>query len=246
MRKDGINSKNIIAIPEYCIEAIKSLSDMLRETLYVLDVRSQYIRMLSVNDMFLNVFTPNEMLMYKDIFYRRIIHPDDLSLALQIFRIISEYWTYSEARLSSLRCMTCNFRIRNHGLDIMICHCMKPYFVDGEVRAAFCSMAISSMPAPGNLTAFYKDSASSDAYYSFEEKRWRPTPVIRLTNREKDILKLAKQGVRGAENMAKILHSSKNTVRNQRELLFQKLYVHSMEEAIILAINRQLLFDTLC
>lgn len=224
---------------------MKSVSDMLRETLYVLDVRSQHIRMLSISDMFLNVFTPNEMLMPKDIFYRRIIHPEDLPLALQTFRVTSEYWANPEARLSSLRCMTCNFRIRNHGLKIMVCHSMKPYLVDGEVRAAFCSMAISAMPTPGNLIAFYKDSESSVAY-SFEEKRWKPMPVIRLTNREKEILKLAKQGVRGAENMAKILCSSKNTVRNQREQLFQKLNVHSMEEAIIFAINRRLLFDTLC
>jgi DNA-binding CsgD family transcriptional regulator len=244
MLKDNMNSKKITSIPEDCIETVKSLSDILRETLYVLDIRSQHIQMLSVNDMFLNIFTPNEVMISKDVFYRRIIHPEDLALVLQIFRIISIYWTNPANRLAYLRCITFNFRIRNHGLDLMICHCMKPYLVDGEVVAAFCSMSISTISESGNLTAFYKDSANSYTY-SFEKEHWQLMPIIQLTNREKDILKLAKQGIKGAGNMANILHSSKNTVRNQREQLFQKLNVHSMEEAIIVAINYRLLFSTI-
>jgi DNA-binding NarL/FixJ family response regulator len=121
---------------------------------------------------------------------------------------------------------------------------MKPYIVDGKVQAALCSMVISPTSKSGNLTVFHK--ASTSCYiYSFEKKIWQLMPVIQLTNREKDILKLAKQGIRGAEKMANILHSSKNTIRNQREQLFQKLNVHSMEEAIIFAINRRLLFDSM-
>jgi DNA-binding CsgD family transcriptional regulator len=242
--KDNINGKSVISISEDCIEVIKNLSDILRETLYVLDIRSQYIQILSINDMFLNVFTLNEILISKDVFYRRIVHPEDLPLVLSIFQIISEYWANPGTRLH-IHCITFNFRIRNHELDLMIYHCMKPHLVDGKIQAAFCSMVISPASQPGDLTVVYKDSANCFTY-SFEKKRWQLMPVIQLTNREKDILKLAKQGIKGAEKMANILHSSKNTIRNQREKLFQKLGVHSMEEAIIFAINRRLLFDSIC
>jgi DNA-binding CsgD family transcriptional regulator len=241
MDREHVDSRNLISVPEDYVEMIKSMSDILRETLYLLDFHSQRIRFLTVNDMFLNIFTPNETLLLKEVFYRRIVHPDDMSLVFRILQLVSEYWSHSGTRLSYLRCMTFNFRICNHERDLMVHHCMKPYFADSDVRAAFCSISVSTMQKSGNLTAYYSDSENCHVY-SFEKKQWQSKPVLLLTGREKEILKLAKQGVKDAACMADKLHLSKHTVRNQREQLFRKLNVHSMEEAIIFAINHHLIF----
>jgi DNA-binding NarL/FixJ family response regulator len=93
---------------------------------------------------------------------------------------------------------------------------------------------------PGNLEIYFNDRKKG-SLYSFKKQQWQQQEPLRLTNREKDILKLAMQGKCNKE-IADILHISEKTVRNIETTLYKKLNIHSMCEAIIYATNHRMIF----
>ncbi|MDR0573201.1 MAG: LuxR C-terminal-related transcriptional regulator [Tannerella sp.] len=77
--------------------------------------------------------------------------------------------------------------------------------------------------------------------YSFTTGRWKLKTKEALTEREKAILMLAGQGKSSVE-IADVLCKGQNTIRNQIKLLFAKLEVHSMQEAIECACNHRMIY----
>jgi DNA-binding NarL/FixJ family response regulator len=117
---------------------------------------------------------------------------------------------------------------------------MVPVFINGSVRMAVCHLSGSVIHKPGNLEIYFSDRKKSNLY-SFKKQKWQPQETLLLTNREKDILKLARQGKCNKE-IADILHVSEKTIRNIETTLYEKLNVHSMCEAIIYATNHRMIF----
>ena len=67
--------------------------------------------------------------------------------------------------------------------------------------------------------------------YNFITRRWKQQTRELLTEREKAILMLAKQGKNTVE-IANDLYKGQNTIRNQIKSLFNKLKAHSIQETI--------------
>lgn len=69
----------------------------------------------------------------------------------------------------------------------------------------------------------------------------RIVPAPRLTDREKEVLRLVARGLNNRE-IARELHISGNTVKNHVRNILEKLQLHSRMEAVVYAIREQL-FD---
>ena len=118
-------------------------------------------------------------------------------------------------------------------------HIITPMLLSNQIQVAVCAVSYSMDKAPGNFYAFYKNR---DVFYrySLEGDRWLREQMINLNRREMTILELAKAGVK-TKDIADLLHISKNTMRNALASIYQKLDIHSINEAINFAFDHRLI-----
>ena len=142
---------------------------------------------------------------------------------------------------------SCTFRLQwrysffPHPLPQMVYQRMKPVVKGGKVRYLICSLVSSVIKEAGNLRVYRKGGLSYEAY-DLRSKRWRQADVEALTERERAMLMLARQG-KCSKEIADMLCVAEKTVSNLKENLYGKLGVHSMEQAVIFATNHQMIFD---
>lgn len=110
---------------------------------------------------------------------------------------------------------------------------------DGSVILASCVVSLSSSKTSGNIVL---DSPRSKYTYdySLRQKRWIRKDKIHLTDKEKDILRLSVQGFNSVQ-IADVFNTTETTVKTQKRNLYDKLHVHTIAEAIRLAVNSKLL-----
>jgi DNA-binding CsgD family transcriptional regulator len=125
-------------------------------------------------------------------------------------------------------------------LSRMVYHRAKPVWINDQLRYFICSVVCSVEKETGNPRVYYKCGLSYEEY-SFKTERWKHVKTERLTERERAILMLARQG-RSSRELADTLYASYHTVRNQIGSLFLKLGVNSMLEAVVFAANRRMIF----
>jgi DNA-binding CsgD family transcriptional regulator len=240
----GMSDEENSLIETY-IASAKELSSMVTESVYIVDLAERRFRFVADHALFLCGHTCNEALQLGYDFYSKIVHPDDLPMLIDAYRVILQHLYASDTVLSG-DYYSFTFRIRSfpqlhhHPEYLMVYHKIKPVIIQGKVQIAFCTLSSSVIKTSGHLRIYYK-TQQAHAEYDFQSRKWRQQKVEKLTNQEKLILKLAKQG-KDAREMSEILCLSLNTVQNERKHIYVKLSVHSMEEAVIYATNHRLIF----
>jgi DNA-binding CsgD family transcriptional regulator len=222
------------------IEAFKSISKTANESIYVIDFHKQCFLFVSNHDLFLSGVSPDDILKMGYDFFPKIVHPDDLPLFTDIHRAILQYLSAPDSSRQEIDYFAFNIRLMNHGLPLMVYHKVNPIFEQGYAGMAIFHLFDSVIHKSGNLEIFFRDRKKS-SLYSFKKQQWQPRESLHLTNREKDILKLSRQGKCNKE-IGDILHVSEKTIRNSETTLYEKLNVHSMCEAIIYTANHRMIF----
>ncbi|MDR1667803.1 MAG: LuxR C-terminal-related transcriptional regulator [Bacteroidales bacterium] len=207
---------------------MKSLSSIVAEGTLVIDVQKRCFRYVSNHDLLLCGHSCEEVLRRGFDFYSEIVHPDDLPLMIEMYRAILQY---PETEDENTAYFSGTFRIKSNDAIgwLMVYYRWKPVTIAGK-RFIVCTMNDSAIPTVGHLRLYDQDQLNFKEY-SFTAKTWRYVPVERLTDREKEILKLAKQGKKARE-IAAILHVSYHTVWNDKKQILHKLNVHFFEEAM--------------
>jgi DNA-binding CsgD family transcriptional regulator len=211
-----------------------------------MDLRAKRFCYVSPCAFFLCGYSAEEVMRWGYGFYPKIVHPDDLPLLDGIHEVVARYLRSCKNNPDKVDYFSCTFRLQrkypflSHPLLQMVYCRMKPVIMNGRARYLLCSMASSVIKTVGNLRMYCKDGLGYEAYDSASHK-WKFVEIQPLTNQEKAILMLAQQGKSNRE-MAVILCSSEKTVRNQEWILYRKIGVHSMREAIIFATNHQMIF----
>ena len=116
----------------------------------------------------------------------------------------------------------------------MIYHRMKPVWSDHELRYLICFAGRSTVKEAGNLCLYNKYRLAYDEY-NFSSRRWKRKVIEPLTERESALLILFGQGNTAKEIAEEYFFRGFHTVRNQIKPIFEKLNVHSMQEALELA-----------
>jgi DNA-binding CsgD family transcriptional regulator len=222
------------------IEILNRISAISDGSIYAIDLWERCFLVVSNHDLFLSGTPPEDVLKMGYDFFRKVIFPDDLQLFIDIHRIILQRLFNPEYEYRDIDYFAFNFRLLNEGKSLMVYHKMLPMFINDQIRWIICHLSSSVKQNSGNLEIHYQ-SGREYASYSFEKQQWQEKKMSKLTDREKDILKLTKQGKCGKE-IAHILCISHGTLRNIELAIYRKLNVHSMIEAIIYATNHRMVF----
>lgn len=110
---------------------------------------------------------------------------------------------------------------------------------EGKIWLALCTMAMSARNTPGHITI--KKSGSQSYYeYSLDKHKWILRESIMLSDTERDILSLSAQGDT-MNDIANKLCKSVDTIKSCKRILFSKLGVKSITEALSFATTYSLL-----
>jgi len=218
------------------ISDLDLFSPIITESIYVIDVAKNRLDWVQPNDLFLCGYSVEDALHLGYDFYKKVIHPDDLPLWERMRKVVLRYFTDFEENREDVDSFSCTFRLQrkyafnSHPLSQMVSHRMKPVWAGEELRYFICSVTTSYFKKAGNLCLFYKDGVTCKEYNT-KTQRWKRKQIEPLTERESAILMLARQG-ETTEEIADHLCKGRNTIRNQIKSLFNKLHVHSMQEAL--------------
>ena len=228
------------------VQYLNALSSIVTESIYVIDVAANRFCYVSSNDLFLCGHAAEEALALGNDFYKKIVHSDDLRLWGKMYEAIFMYFKDFEERLDEVNYFSCTFKLqRNYSfhprpLPQMVCHKMKPVWVEGELRYLFCSVGSSAIKESGNLCLH--DNQGLTFKYNPTTRRWKQNAAQPFTERERAILMLAQQG-RNVKEIADLLFKSHYTIRNQLKPLLSKLNVHSLMEAIDIVSNNHMIYN---
>ncbi len=220
-------------------------SSIVTESFYVVDVTANQFCYVSPDDFFLCGYFVEDAMKLGFNFYERIIHPMDLSLWTDMYKAVLRYLDGTKKKQDEENYFSCTFRLqRKYSFSIrpllqMVYHRIKPVWKNSELHYLICSIASSTAKEAGNLRMYSTDRLIYKEY-NFKTRFWKWKTIEPLTEREKAILMLAQQG-KSSREIGNNLCKGCNTIRNQIKVLFSKLNVHTMQEAIEFATRNHMI-----
>ena len=145
--------------------------------------------------------------------------------------------------LSAVRNLRSNYP--NLRICLLSAH-LEPAYVRDLLEAGVCGYILKDDDYVSRIEAIVRDLAagrlylSPQAYEALAQATHQASDREVLTDRERDVLRLAQRGLPNPQ-IAQTLHLSPGTVRNHLSAIYRKLDVHSRYEALAIAEERNLL-----
>lgn len=241
--------KNIIKAPsqkdykkiEYIINTVEALARCTNKGMYIIDYHKKNFLYVSQGMAQLLEKTEKEILDAGSSIYTELIPEEDQRIIREINKQgriklneipISEKLNYS---------LSYDFRIICDGKKRMINHQMTPLLLNskGEIWLTLGTIALSTSPNSGN-GILRRTGISEHWTYNPEEKGWLLCTAYKLSKFEKEILRLSAQGLK-VDEIAALFGKQRDHIKNYKRLLFKKINVHNISEAITYTTNSHLL-----
>ncbi|QTE23294.1 helix-turn-helix transcriptional regulator [Polaribacter cellanae] len=224
------------------LESIDAFARTTYKSLYVIDYEKKGFDYVSENPLFLCGNTSEEVKKMGYAFYFKHVVKEDLELLLKINTIGFEY--YERVPLGERKDYTISYDfhlVNKLGEKTLINHKMTPLFMtsEGKLWKAIAIISLSSETKSGNIKVTNRKN-NKVIIYNLESNFWKETEAIKLTNREKEILKHSTRGYT-VNQIAEAIFVSPDTVKFHRKKLFEKLGVANISEAITYATNNKLI-----
>jgi DNA-binding CsgD family transcriptional regulator len=224
----------------------EDFSNIMTEAVYVLDFQNRCFHYVANHNFFLCGHLPKDAMNLGYKFFRKVIHPEDLLLWGKMHNAILKRLNNTNS-INEVDFFSCSFRIKSYLLTgksshyLMAYQKVKPKYINEQLRFGICLLSLSVIRTSGNLRLYYKDKVNYETC-SIISQKWKKQKIQPLSYRQKAILMWTKQG-KSRKEVADILCVSISTIDAEKTLIFEKLDVTSMEQAIIYATNHQLIFN---
>lgn len=224
------------------LEPIKAFARTTYKSIYVIDYQEKGFEYVSENPLFLCGHTASEVQDMGYAFYFKYVIEPDLNLLLKINTVGFEFYSKIPVEERLNYTISYDFHLKNQeGKVILINQKLTPMFLtaDGKIWKAVCIISLSNEADSGNIK-IYKKGDNKIFRYDLEGDFWKATEKIKLTSREKEVLRYSTRGFTINE-VAEAIFVSPDTVKFHRRKLFEKLEVVNISEAIAYATNNKLI-----
>lgn len=209
------------------------LSNMIDDSFFIFDF----------DDFLKGIISFGKLFEYKTI--NKSVHPNDLIFLKDVCCIIRDSFNNKDLLLEDICYFAFLLQISHVSqadeyADYFMTYVkLKPLSENGQLRIGLCMLSASILREQEyRLVVYYKNKDYS--VYSFLKKRWEYFSFSPLTVRQKEMLIWARQGYSLKESAVKMGISEK-TVENMRRAIFEKFGVSTIEQAVLYALNRQLI-----
>lgn len=224
------------------LESIDAFARTTYKSLYVIDYKKKGFDYVSDNPLFLCGNTAEEVKEMGYAFYFKHVIESDLNLLLKINTIGFEFYERVPVEERKNYTISYDFHLINKsGEKTLIKHKMTPLFLtsEGKLWKAIALVSLSSQKTSGNIKVTNRKD-NKVFHYNLDGNFWREGEIIKLTGREKEILRYSTRGYTINE-IAEAIFVSPDTVKFHRKKLFEKLGVANISEAITYAYNNKLI-----
>lgn len=244
---DQVHYQGEISEDEYTkiqpyIDTLDAFTRLCNTSVYVIDYSKQNFLYVSANPLFLNGYTVEEISRIGYMYYQMFVPKEDLNLLLEISKAVFSFYynTPQEDRMKYT--ISYDFHILNkEKRSTLINHKLTPMALSssGRIWLAMCAVTLSSKIEPGEIT-MSKINDNIEYVYSKRSRKWNKNAIIKLSERETEILRLSSQGLSNYE-IARKIFIDVNTVKFHKKNIFQTFNVKNIVEAIAFAVNRKLI-----
>lgn len=222
---------------------VKAFSRITYQSIYVIDYLTKNFVFVSNNPLFLCGLSPKEVQQMGYAFYLEKVIDADYDLLIKINRIGFEFYETipKEERLQYFISYDFHIQESQDKLPILINHRLTPIFLTkkGKIWKALCVVSLSVKKSSGNII-IGKEGTSTFFRYDLYSNQWKEAEKIVLNEREREIIQLSSRGL-CIDDIGKRLFLSRDSVNYHRRNLFEKLGVHSINEAIAFATRQSLI-----
>lgn len=223
------------------------LSSMMTEAVVMLDFEHNKIRNISDNGLLLQDCALDDLGTLEFSYFKRLICSEDLCFGEEILDIVLNSFDNGDLKSDKIDYFSFLLRIKNPLASnnnksnyIMMYVKLKPQWDNCKLRYAICLFSISVIRKQNHqLCVHYENKNRSE--YSAKTRTWEYYSYSPLSKRQKEMLIWAQQGFSLKETAEKMNVADK-TIECMRHILFEKLGVNSIEQAIQYAFNRRLIY----
>ena len=215
------------------LEAIKAIARTTYNSIYVIDYEKKGFEYVSDNPLFLCGHSPEEVKQMGYEFYFKNVPEEDLELLLKINTIGFDFYETTQINDRKKYTISYDFHLKTtENKSILINQKLTPLFLteSGKVWKAICIVSLSPEQNSGNIK-IHKNGDTKVLEYDLTAEVWKTKEVIKLSDREKEILQYSIKGYTINEISEKI-HITSDTIKFHRRNLFDKLEVSNITEAI--------------
>ena len=223
------------------------LSNMMTEALVVLDFKRRTFQYIPNHDLILCGYTQETPKMIGYNFFKEVIHPEDMPLWINIHNTLLDSLNNNKLPAEQVNYFSFLLRVKsflssNKKSDYLMTYVkLKPRWVDKQLRYGICMLSPSVVQKPDHqLYVHYNNMDYAD--HSFEINKWKHYQFSPLNKKQKEMLVWAQQGFSLKETADKMNVTTK-TIENIRKVLFEKIGVNTIEQAIQYASNRKLIYQ---
>jgi len=224
------------------IEPIDAFARTTYKSLYVIDYKKKGFDYVSNNPLFLCGNTPEEVKKMGYEFYFKHVIKEDLALLLKINTRGFEFYERVPMEERKNYSISYDFHlIDKKGKKTLINHEMTPLFMtkEGKLWKAMAVVSLSSENKSGNIKVTNKKE-NTIYYYNLKGDFWEKKHFVKLSTREKEILKYSIRGCT-LSDIADAMSISDHTVKFHKRKLLDKLEVTNISEAIAYVTNNKLI-----
>jgi len=224
------------------LASIEAFARTTYKCVFVIDYMEKGFDYVSDNPSFLCGNTAEEVKKMGYSFYFKYVPESDLNLLLRVNTIGFNYYEKVPLEERKNYTISYDFHLTNqNGEKTLINHKMTPLFLtnQGKLWKAIAIISLSSETKSGNIRVTNKNN-DKVLNYDLDGDFWKETEIVKLTNREKEILKHSTRGYT-INQIAEAIFVSPDTVKFHRKKLFEKLEVANISEAITYATNNKLI-----
>jgi DNA-binding CsgD family transcriptional regulator len=223
------------------IAAFDIHSRLTYKSMYIVDFHRKNFLYVADNPLFLCGFSPTEIKEMGIKFNFDRVPEQEHDMLLEINRARFNFINHMPIGDRLKLTFSCDFHIRNENETILINHKFTPAVLSGSgnVWLAGCLVSLSHRQDAGHVEVRIKNT--TDKWdYSLESHKWERKDGIDLTNREKQILRLSMQGLT-MDKIADRLYIGINSIKSYKRILFKKMKVSNISEAIQVATDDKLI-----
>lgn len=224
------------------LEVVKAISRATNQSIYIIDYQKKGFEYVSDNPLFLSGHTAEEVCEMGYEFYFKYVPSDDLELLLKINTVGFDFYETIPLEDRKDYSISYDFHLTNNeGKLILINQKLTPIFLTekGKIWKAICLVSLSTEQNYGNITV-QRNRYNETHKYDLTSCSWKRIEKIKLTDREKEILRYSIRGY-SINDISEKLYISSDTVKFHRRKLFEKLEVSNISEAISYASQNQLI-----
>lgn len=223
-------------------EAIYAFERTINASIYIIDYHKQAFEYVSDNQLFPCGHSVDEVREMGYAFYFKNVLPEDLEMLIKINKVGFDFYEKIPLSDKKLYTISYDFHLRANGNNpILVNQKLTPLFLtnDGLIWKSLCVVSMSTAKTSGNIK-ISKKGANHELHFDLKDESWRSKGGIKLSEREKEIIRLSIRGFT-INDIGKEIFVSPETVKFHRKKLFAKIGVSSMTEAIFHAANNKLI-----